>query len=637
MKEAELRDLLATQIDVLGTGLRLLDKERFIPNDLGTRSFIDLYARDEEGHHVLIEIKRTDAASREALHEVHKYAEAVKRHLGARENEILVLVVSTEWRELLVPFSRLAADTTLAIRGFKLSADTSTGSLTAEPVTALPVSYGRFIAPWHEVHWYLNASSLEEGLKSIVHSFSTKGVKDYVVAILQPTEPCTSDHQAAMVETINQVMGQIGATWSRKSNEVPKYEFAAYVAMQMLSDAEYLHILESEPKSLAEVSEYLSPDSGEERLLQLHEAVSAAEPRPSSDHLEIGYPAKLTKLLDARGLKVVQLQRHGAFSRNKILTDDSIVSELKGEDGATGQRFKRTISMNNRAHVASARREIAGCLDQNPVWASHILCALSEIERQHPNAAVDISIFNPATGILTIYLTTSREDGVLFAPTYSLVVRSPDPCQMYFGALEYAKPALTLRALLFKYYENDLGGLLLTMNWGGKEARDLDIIEDMGAAYRSFRCDVQGSLRNVYTLRDDRWRPCPPMSTLELWKDYLDRNEPLVREVLVKVGARDKDGYFEAHNSHLIVDDLIDVSAGEHASIYRSEAPATCDACGCSMRDEVTALEVENEADKTALAVLCADCFVGLGAARAEAVFLNRNGRWLKVDAQKQP
>lgn len=634
MKEAELRDLLATQIDVLGTGLTLLDKERFIPNDLGTRSFIDLYARDADGHHVLIELKRSDAASREALHEVHKYAEAVKRHLGARENEIIVLVVSTEWRELLVPFSRLAVDTTLAIRGVKISADPSTGTLTAEHVAVLPVSYGRFIAPWHEVHWYLNASSLDAGLTSIAHSFSAKGIEDYVVAVLQPPEPCISEHQEAMVATIHQMMEHSGAGAPRKPHALPKYEFAAYVAMQMLSDTEYLHILESEPNALAEVSEYLNPEPGEERLLQLHEAVSAAEPRPNSDHLEIGYPAKLTKLLDVRHLKVVELQRHGTFSRNTLLTDDSIVSELRGEDGATGQRFRRTISMSNRAHVASARREIASCLDQNPVWASHTLRALEEIERQHPDAEVDISIFNPATGLLTIYFTASRTDGVLFAPTYSLIVRSPEPCQMYFGALEYAKPASTLRAMLRKYYENDLGSLLLTMTWGGKESRDIDIIEDMGAAYRSFRCDIEGTSRKVYALRDDRWRPCPARNALELWKDYLDRNEPLVREVLVRVGVRDNDGYFEAHNSSLIVESLTDVAAGERASIYRSEPPTTCDACGCSMSEEATALEVEIEADKTVFAVLCADCFVGLGVAKAEAVFQNREGRWLQVDAR---
>jgi len=78
MLEAELRDLLATQIHVLESGLVLVDKEKYIPNTLGTRSFIDLLARDTDNKWVLIEVKRSDAAAREAIHEIYKYVEGVK-------------------------------------------------------------------------------------------------------------------------------------------------------------------------------------------------------------------------------------------------------------------------------------------------------------------------------------------------------------------------------------------------------------------------------------------------------------------------------------------------------------------------------------------------------------------------------
>lgn len=42
MTESELRDLIAKDITVLEKGLRLLKKEKYIPKELGTRSFIDL-------------------------------------------------------------------------------------------------------------------------------------------------------------------------------------------------------------------------------------------------------------------------------------------------------------------------------------------------------------------------------------------------------------------------------------------------------------------------------------------------------------------------------------------------------------------------------------------------------------------
>ena len=68
MLEAELRDLLAIQVNVLEPGLALVEKEKYVPSTLGTRSFIDLLAHDSEKRWVLIELKRSDAAAREAIH-----------------------------------------------------------------------------------------------------------------------------------------------------------------------------------------------------------------------------------------------------------------------------------------------------------------------------------------------------------------------------------------------------------------------------------------------------------------------------------------------------------------------------------------------------------------------------------------
>ncbi|HIF0959893.1 TPA: endonuclease NucS domain-containing protein, partial [Klebsiella pneumoniae] len=105
MKENELRDLVCERIDILGEDLILLDKEKYLPNKLGTKGFIDIYAKDKQNNHVLIELKRSNQAARQALHEVMKYAEGVKLYFGANDDEIRIIIASTEWSELLVPFS----------------------------------------------------------------------------------------------------------------------------------------------------------------------------------------------------------------------------------------------------------------------------------------------------------------------------------------------------------------------------------------------------------------------------------------------------------------------------------------------------------------------------------------------------
>jgi hypothetical protein len=143
-------------------------------------------------------------------------------------------------------------------------------------------------------------------------------------------------------------------------------------------------------------------------------------------------------------------------------SDETIISELRGEDGSTGQRFKKTVSVNNAAHVKTLKSEIASSLSENPLWKAHIIRIIDEIQAKFPNSEIEISIFNPCTGVFTIYYATTREDGILFIPSYHIIVHNSDSDRMYFGALEKTGEALTFPQILNKYYEGDLGALLFS-------------------------------------------------------------------------------------------------------------------------------------------------------------------------------
>ena len=121
--EASIRDNLVKALDIVEEGLEYIEKEKYLPNDVGTRGFVDILAKDKDGRWVLIELKRSEAASREALHEVLKYIEAFKKNRSVREHEIRVMVISTEWRELIVPFSSFITRTTCNVEGINLLVD----------------------------------------------------------------------------------------------------------------------------------------------------------------------------------------------------------------------------------------------------------------------------------------------------------------------------------------------------------------------------------------------------------------------------------------------------------------------------------------------------------------------------------
>ena len=141
MNEFDIRDLLVHQLDCLEPGLQYLQKEQYIPSHIATRSFIDIVARDAADHLVIIELKRSVGASRQAIHEVLKYVEAVKSHLAVRDDEIRTMIVSTEWTELLLPFSRFCSDTSLDVTGYLLDIS-DPSKLTSSTVLPLQVTAG---------------------------------------------------------------------------------------------------------------------------------------------------------------------------------------------------------------------------------------------------------------------------------------------------------------------------------------------------------------------------------------------------------------------------------------------------------------------------------------------------------------
>jgi hypothetical protein len=378
LTENELRDLLAVQLAILEPGLSLIDKEKYVPHSLGTRGFIDLLACDAVGHFVLIELKRSDTAAREAIHEAIKYVEAVKEHFGARAHELRVFVVSTNWHELLVPFSRFVTDCRLSVQGFEVSVEVNSKSITAFPVTPLKLGNGRLIAPWHELNFYKSESSLQRGIHEYEKSCRRKGVDDYILVILDAAGDFNETAKAAFRQTIISMHPELAPDDSEIETMVQKldrYDSVIYFGMQMLDRGRCIEIIEQDSEQYADTNECLPGMSDEEAISYLHESIFCMEPRPHHDSYEIGYPAKFqSRLLDTEGWKIREIRRYGLFERNQLITDDDIVDELSGSEGTTGQRFKRRISVDNPSHVFSTKDAINKCLEHNPVWRDHMAC-----------------------------------------------------------------------------------------------------------------------------------------------------------------------------------------------------------------------------------------------------------------------
>lgn len=198
-------------------------------------------------------------------------------------------------------------------------------------------------------------------------------------------------------------------------------------------------------------------------------------------------------------------------------------------------------------------------------------------------------------------------------PNYYILVKNPDEIRLYFGALEASGSAITFPQLLQKYYGGNLAALLMRVTWGGREERDSNIIEDLGAQYCSYRSDLSnGAAANFFTLRDSRWRPCKTHSLHDLFNTYVEKNRALVDQIFFKIRPCDKGTHFDFGDAEISLEKYVDMATANKRKIYYADAPDVCDICKFPLNNERFMVDGAVRGGFP-WANMCADCFCAYG------------------------
>lgn len=543
MSEAIIRDLLASDLTILEPGLKLLAIEKYIPSNLGTRSFIDLLAKDPDGQWVIIEVKKTNAAAREAAHEIFKYAEEVKTYFGARNDEIRVIVASAEWKELLLPFSRLTAESDINVRGFQLNLNTTADGLTASRVQPIELKQGRYLAPWHETNLYHDFESLQRGISTYDSCCKAKGMQDYILVVMKAADDFNDKARNSFHTIIQMLNAENGIDISETSTFEPEsYDYILYFCPQILTEDFCTSLLASDPKLLEQVTNFVEKMSAEEKLCVLHTNVYDMDPHPHRDYFEIGYPAKFSnKLLNDEKWHIQEVLRRGVFARNTLLDDEVILDEIKGLAGSSKQAYRRQIDLTNRAHIAMLRADLATVFESNPSWLAQSNRVLDDVLKDSSTPTIDINIYHPSAGIFTLYFLATEEDTMSVNPLYTIKAGE----RIYVGHLTPSGNPLTLKEILEKYYDGEIFNLMLLASTGFREKRDADILDDLGLVYRTFRCDSTPDGYKWAELRDERWREFEPTMPFQPLQSYFSSNGKLIDAIRQTIGSRMHDGYHD--------------------------------------------------------------------------------------------
>jgi hypothetical protein len=495
-----IRDKLSVNLDLFQMNLSLIKKEFFIPQINTTRSFIDILAQDNENNYVIIEVKRSNQSSREAIHEIYKYTEAIIDKFKVTPGEVKSIIVSTEWKELFVPFSAFANESKNTILGFELAVqkDFSISALTI--VKPCKTKNGRLFSPIHTCNLYLNDENLIKGIESHIEIYKQKNLNDFVLVLLKGAPYDNEKYKSDLEEMLAQMLGEDKSQFKGNFDNMDELPYMIYSAFQRLESNEYLDVLKREENEYKETVDYISDVTDEDEILSILEnnVIGNIKPWFYSDHCEIGYPAKFaTKILEEEQWEILKIIRSDSLELNNLLTDDKIISELKGETGISNVKLYDSCSLDHIAKLNEIKDRSYNCLKYNIVWQNDIDSYFKKIPL-NIKGNLNISIFSPHNILLTITYMSTDEEPRKWLPNYVLEVETENVNNVYIGTFHWSGKTPNFKYIVEKYYDNDPVNILNPMIWGGHEDRNTEIMEDLGLSYESYLIENPKTLKKVF-------------------------------------------------------------------------------------------------------------------------------------------
>jgi hypothetical protein len=463
-------------LSIVEPGLTVVSREHYLRNTSGASGFLDILAKDSVGRLVIIEIKKTDSAAREAVQELYKYAALLRQNLLIRDVEYRMLLLSVEWHELLTPYSEFAINSPYTISAGRIHLD-ETGSITGvdQIQPALPAAQRRF-STRHFLWGFDSAENEANGIQLLAAHMKRCGLTDFVLVRSQSNDPRIRDIHFVYFA---QQQLRLGEYLSRIQAQIDPAEYAEFL--------ESIEDLVEEEDQISEAADRVWLHGYDELYDQLH-----------VDRSEISHPEKAAHWFTEGAQRNVRAERFGRFLSSKI-TDEMILTELIGQDGSSDIHLKLKASTSSAPEIAALRAAIDNVFFFNPTWK---------------NAVADLLSYAIRTGPAEVSLKAFSNDDILratagmafgypgFAPTFLVEIRRPnDSLERFIGLPEWDGRTLDFDALIATHFLGEKFNYFLEYHFGAHRSKNLDIMADMGLSYGVFhendghpeRIRVQGS------------------------------------------------------------------------------------------------------------------------------------------------
>lgn len=409
VKESLIRDHLAVRLDVLDDRMQLVRKEFPLPNGQGAGGFIDILARDELGHNVIIEIKRSNQAARAALHELTKYVALLKSELGVPATQLRAILVSTDWHELRVPFSEYLRVCEIPVEGYEIQVDTLGKVTCAKKFVPLPLEESTAIS--HE---------------QFIYFFKTKAGRD---AALERISADRKSHENCDFVILQ---GEYGGT------RPIVYEHALYIAFSPCAALQHQDVQVENSRDDNGVELWHDDDDDDDAEGQRDSAQLGRllELLPSTrDDAEIGMPEKL-KTMVSNGWHMDVAHRSGRFHKNTlVMTDNDVFQEVQKTKGGAHYYLFAIASPRYAPAWKKMREDCRRALNSNVSWLAMIEQVLDDVAYEETQATVSLSIFCPGNVVASLVKLYQGE--VDYLPSFELIVSANSVARSYLGCLSW--------------------------------------------------------------------------------------------------------------------------------------------------------------------------------------------------------
>jgi hypothetical protein len=303
------------------------------------------------------------------------------------------MLVSTDWHELLVPFSEFSRTVPWAVDGYRLHVNDAGLASRAEKIIPVAPAPELRLCPEHKIYLFREQALRDEALPVLIKLLGEHNLAEHLVLKL--------DTKHRRIE---------GAC-----------DFALY-----------LIVPEFGPEERVRAREWLAQTSWkndlDEAVRHLEEQLVIAEVTDAffdcCDEREIGYPEKLASV--SASWDITAVVRGGPRLESKaVFSDDYLVRWAMGLEGRNAIHFEMIATPHRALAWIEAKENAEYCLTGNEAWRTLIRAFFNDIERNHTDATVTARIYNPCNLMMALYRLAKLGTGDAL-PTAEIVVSSEE-------------------------------------------------------------------------------------------------------------------------------------------------------------------------------------------------------------------